>query len=138
MHAAHMQKLKRFIQSVLEACSDYMDMLEKQRIRTYENHQTPKSTNEQTLTDYVTTEIKMFFGTGDNKSDSLKKMILDSDVYTPFMISDFLRDRSKHRSTYCRLIQELLSKGLPFTIRNIKLFHFKLPSQGPYQALHFM
>ena len=29
MNAAHMQKLKRDIQSVLEACSDYMDMLEK-------------------------------------------------------------------------------------------------------------
>ena len=83
MNASHMQKLKRDIQSVSEACSDYMDMLEKQRIRTYENHQTPKSTNEQTLTDYVTTEIKMFFGHGGNKYDSLKKVILDSDVYTP-------------------------------------------------------
>ena len=37
-------------------------------------HQAPKSTNEQTLADYVTKEIKMYIGTDDNKYGLYKDM----------------------------------------------------------------
>ena len=35
-------------------------------------------------------------------------------------------------------VKDLVEKGLPFWLPNFKVFHFKLPSKEPYQAIHFL
>ena len=92
MNIAHMQKLKGALQSVIEKCTAYMDILETQRVRSNENHN--KSTesriesNDTSLSDYVTTEIKMKIGISYSKYDSLKEQLSKSDFYVPIMISE--------------------------------------------------
>ena len=92
MNIAHMQKLKGALQSVIEKWTAYMDILETQRVRSNENHN--KSTesriesNDTSLSDYVTTEIKMKIGISYSKYDSLKEELSNSDFYVPIMISE--------------------------------------------------
>ena len=37
-----------------------------------------------------------------------------------------------------KYLKDLVDMGLPFQLPNFKIFHFKLPSKGPYQAIHFI
>ena len=133
-----MQKLKVIIKSTIEKCSEYIDILEIQRLRTVKNHNTSVESGNPNVKDYVTTEIKMNMCISDKKYDTLKEELLTRDYYYAIMISEVLRGQCKSRSTYCRLIEGLLTNGVPFKIKDATLFHFKLPSQGPHQALHFI
>ena len=36
------------------------------------------------------------------------------------------------------IVKVLVEKGLPFLLPIFKVFRFKLPSKGPYQAIHFL
>ena len=36
------------------------------------------------------------------------------------------------------IVKDLVEKGLPFQLPDFKVFHFKLPSKGTYQTIHFL
>ena len=36
------------------------------------------------------------------------------------------------------IVKDLVEKGLQFQLPNFKVFHLKLPSKGPHQAIYFL
>ena len=45
---------------------------------------------------------------------------------------------AKNKCSFMNIVKDLVEKGLPFQLPDFKVFHFKLPSKGPYQAIHFL
>lgn len=140
MNSSHMNRLQKLILSVIDQTSSYLDILEKQRERTLLNSNRTELP-EVSIEEFATTNIKMKTRVQLNnlpQYEALQKLLVECDIYDPVNINS-IRDSSSHRlrTDHYRFMKNILENGLPFVIPGVKVFHFKLPSQGPHQAVHF-
>ena len=61
-------------------------------------------------------------------------------MYEPVMLNSLLNVGTGHklRTQQYRFFEDMLKNGLPFVIPLVDVCHFKLPSQGPHKAVHFV
>ena len=140
-----MKKLRDIVKTVVENIMDHFDILEKQRTRTLvHSHQETSSNEAHNLNEFITTNLKMRVSTSNSCHASNYKLIhnalLEADVYDTAMLNSILNVGNTHklRTQHYRFIQDMMQNGLPFVIPGVLIFHFKLPSQGPHKAVHFL
>ena len=61
-------------------------------------------------------------------------------MYDTAMLNSILKIGNTHklRTQQYRFIKDMMQNGLLFVIPVVLIFHFKLPSQGPRKAVHFL
>ena len=67
----------------------------------------------------------------------MKNILTETDFFVPVELRNFLK-KSNSRESFSNTINTLFQEGFPHNLPNCNLFHFKLPSQGPYEAVHFI
>ena len=134
--------LKEIVDSTIEQVSSYVDLLEGQIQRTQKNHHLDNNDIDEVVTNFVATRVKMKVTLSTSYSsefDAIRVALQDIDHYSPVNVSDLIPNNdSVSRVQRCRFINHLLAEGLPFLIHNVTVFHFRLPSEGPHRAIHFL
>ena len=65
----------------------------------------------------------------------VKNLLVDSNVYEPIIINDNVNNNC--RVAFFNLVKNIVTDGF-CAIKNFDLFYFRLPSQGPHPAVHFI
>ena len=96
------------------------------------------------LNEFITTNLKMRVSTSNSCHTSNYKLIhnalLEVDVYDTALLNSILNIGNTHklRTQHYRFIQDVMQNGLPLVIPGVLILHFKLPSQAPHKAVHFL
>ena len=105
-----------------------------------EHQQSERTDTEMPIDLYTIHKLKQFVGTNDNFSTLFKEIILDldtTDVYCPIQINDYFV-ASQNRFVIHNAINKLKKDGFPSVMKNYEIFYFRLPSEGPHSAIHFI
>ena len=70
----------------------------------------------------------------DHCKGTIKQKLQNVDAYEAFTINELIS--AKNRFSFMNIVKDLVERGLPFQLPDFKVFHFKLPSKRPYQAIH--
>ena len=144
MSANKLKKLHDIVKTVIEAISEYFDILEDQRVRSHKNSQKDVRKEETSLDEFVITKVKMRVPMSDSyykeNYNKIRTALNEADMYEPVMLNSLLNVGTGHklRTQQYRFIEDMLKNGLPFVIPLVDVCHFKLPSQGPHKAVHFV
>ena len=66
----------------------------------------------------------------------IKQKSQNIDAYEAFAINELIN--AKNKCSFMNIVKDLVEKGLSFQLTDFKVLPFKLPSKGPYQAIHFL
>ena len=137
--------MKPFSDMVLKVCdgiSKYGSYLETQRAKGLENqHQLDDAredvSNVEDIEDYTVRKLrqetaKSYFP----QLAKVKTLVAESNVYTPINVNENVV--SMDRRIFFKLMKNVKEDGFPVIDKDISVFYFRLPSQGPHPAVHFI
>ena len=133
MEHSHMTRLKEIITQVCDSIDGYIKILDEQNERTKKAHVAAPD-------EYLVKQLKFCrhpMESFENKFISLKNKLDCTDFYEPVEINSLI-DICGSRSALAKTMKKLVEDEFPFTVKDSKLFHFKLPSQGANSAVHFI
>ena len=137
MRRSHMKVFSELVSSVCSDVTQYASYLESQRIRVQAQHSKDDSKDESdSIFDYTVTKLKQvqsksYF----SQLQKVKSLLVDANVYEPIIINDNVNNNC--RVAFFNLVKNTVTDGF-CAIKNFDLFYFRLPSQGPHPAVHFI
>ena len=138
MASSHVKSLHGMMFSVANSITSYLDYIAKQNKRVKLNHQR-NTLPECSIEDFTVKNINMIISSDITSIDhckGIKQKLQNADAYEAFIISELIN--AKNRCLFMDIVKDLVERGLLFQLPNFKVFHFKLPSKIPYQAIHFL
>ena len=138
MASSHMKSLHGVMFSVANSITSYLDYIAKQNKRVKLNHQR-NTLPECSIEDFTVKNINMIISSDITSIDhckGIKQKLQNADAYEAFTINELIN--AKNRCLFMDIVKDLVERGLLFQLPNFKVFHFKLPSKRPYQAIHFL
>ena len=117
----------------------YVNYLEKQ-IKSVKEQQKNTTPPESPIENFTIKKLKFKNSSNDVWNErflNLKNILTETDFFVPIELRNFLK-KSNSRQSFSNTINTLFQEGFPYNLPNCNLFHFKLPSQGPYEAVHFI
>lgn len=138
MMLSHMKPLAELVYKVCESISSYSKYLDRQKIRNAANRlrdDVPDSFNSP-LDDFCVRKLKQVFSTENNSLCGLKLVLQDKDVFVPINMNDHVPVRNRH--TFYELMKKVCEVGFPACDSKHDLYYYRLPSQGPHCAVHFI
>jgi DNA-directed RNA polymerase subunit RPC12/RpoP len=134
--SSHLKFFLDLIRSVLTNVTKYLEHMAAQRERVSSHHK-KENTPVCTIEDFTVTELKQVFTSSyASKLQKLRDKLIAVDFNDPVEIRNFVD--CKPRNTFHDLIQNILGSGFPHIANNVVVCHFKLHSQGPHPAVHFI
>ena len=134
-----MKKFKNIIGGVCDSVEKYVNYLEKQA-KSVKEHKKNTAPPECPTENFLIKKLKFKNSSNDVWNESflnLKNILTETDFFVPIELCNFLKKSSSPES-FSSTINTLFQEGFPYNPPNCNLFHFKLPSQGPYEAVHFI
>ena len=138
MNQKHMTKFKNIVSSICDSVQKYIDYLNDQLMRVTENHN-ETAVDEPSIEEFTIKKLKYHIyedSLWEDRFLNLKDLLRESDSYTPIEINCHLK--SKDRNNFNYGIKTITTKGFLYLVPNSCIYYFKLPSQGPYNAIHFL
>ena len=138
MASSHMKSLHGMMFFVPNSIVSYLDYIAKQNERVKKNHQRNTS-HECSIEDFKVKNINIKIYSDITSIDcykGVKQKLKNVDACEAFAINELIN--AKNRCSLMNIVKDLVEKGLQFQLPNFKVFHFKLPSKGPYQAIYFL
>ena len=117
----------------------YVKYLENQ-VKSVKEHQKNITPPECPIENFTIKKLKFKNSSNDVWNErflNLKNILTETDFFVPIELRNFLK-KSNSRQSFSNTINTLFQEGFPYNLPNCNLFHFKLPSQGPYEAVHFI
>ena len=136
--ATHMKKIKNIIGGVCDSVEKYVNYLEKQG-KSVKEHQKNTTPLECPIENFTIKKLKFKNSSNDvwNERFLNLKNILTENFFVPIELRNFLKKIFLCQG-FSNTINTLFQEGFPYNLPECNLFHFKLPSQGPYEAVHFI
>ena len=128
LSTGHLKKFKNFIGGVCGSLEKYVNYLEKQ----------VKSVKEHPIENFTITKLKFKNCSNDVWNErflNLKNILTEIDFFFPIELRNISK-KSNSRQSFSNTINTLFQEGFPYNLPNCNLFHLKLPSQDPYEAVH--
>ena len=139
MGVNHTKKFKNIITGICNSVKKYVDYLEKQ-VNLVKEHHKITIFSECSVEDFTIKKLKVKTSASDVWNErflNLKNILGKNDFYVPIQICDYLKEGNS-RKIFSHTINTPFKKYTLYKIANCNLFHFKLPSKGPYEAVHFI
>ena len=130
--ASHMKKLENIIGGVCDSVEKY--------VKSVKEHQKNTTPPECSIENFTIKKLKFKNSSNDVWNEhflNLKIILTETDCFVLIELRNFLK-KSNIRQSFSNTINTLFQEGFPYNLPNCNLFHFKLPSQGPYEAVHFI
>ena len=139
--ASHMKNFKNIIGGVSDSVEKYVNYLEKQD-KSVKEHQKNTTPPECPIENFPVKKLKFQNSSNDVWNErflNLKNILTETDFFqtVPIELRNFMK-KSNSRQSFSNTIHTLFEECFPYNLPNCNLFHFKLPSQGPYEAVHFI
>lgn len=142
-------KLKTFrglVEDVVNNVSEYLEYNEDHRSKFQKSSsgESSKSGEDPGLEEFVISNIKMKVTMTDSiykdKYNKILSALRDAKEYEPINLNSILDVGTSHkiRSQRYRFLDNMHKNGVPFVLPDVVICHFKLPSQGPHKAVHFL
>ena len=71
-----------------------------------------------------------------DRCKGIKQKLQNIDAYEAFAINELMN--AKNRCSFMNIVKDIVERGIPFQLPDFKVFHFKLPPQGPYLPIYFL
>ena len=137
--ASHMKKFENAIGGVCDSVEKYVNYLEKQ-VKSVKEHQKNTTPPECPIENFTIEKLKFKNSCNDVWNErflNLKNISTETDFFVSIELRNFLK-KSTGRQSFSNTINTLFQEGFPYNPPDYNLFHFKLPSQGPYEEVHFI
>ena len=135
MQGNHIKRLKEIIAEVCTALSGYIDYCEGQRIRNQKYRDNEPEDDD--VTNFVVTKIKTSTGsdTWRRKFAKVSESLQQCNFFEPIELNRTVEYKSRFQ--LYKLVKHLKTDGFPFREEN-NIYHFRIFSKGPHQAVHFI
>ena len=127
--------MQQQIRPFREIVSTYSSYLENQRSRVQENNQRKEEEEVSSISDFSVAKLKQvsvkpYFP----QLEKITHLLAKANVYMPINVNENFNVRCPQ--LFFKLKKKVVDEGFPVMGKN--LFYFRLPSQGPHPAIHFI
>ena len=129
-----MKKFKNTIDGVCDSVEKYVNCLEKQ-VKSAKEHQKNTTPLECLIENLTIKKLKFKSSSNDVWNErflNLKNILTENDFFVPTELLNFLK-KSNSRQSFSNTSNTLFQEVFHIIFLTV-IFHFKLPSQGPYEA----
>ena len=133
----HMKAFGDLVSAVCDRVSKYASYLENQKAKVYENSHRLYDRNEEDsfIEDFSVTKLKQVTGRSYfSQLGAVKNLVDAADVYAPININENVS--TMDRRLFFSLMKSIVDDGFPVIHKDV--YYFRLSSQGPHPAVHFI